>query len=130
MSLSSSAAARLWYPVALATLAAVWLVMLVFGTGPLDQHVYELLYAGRWPLLVKAAGLLTAIGQPTVLIASSFIVAGFLSFRGELRLALALMLVIMIGRSLTELQKDWVGRLRPTLEPHLVGAKTFAFPSG
>ena len=36
----------------------------------------------------------------------------------------------MVGRSLSELQKYWIARLRPELEPHLVVVKTSSFPSG
>jgi len=121
---------RLWRWVALAALATVWLAMLLFGTGRLDGAVYERLYAGHWPLLVKAALLLSSIGQPTVLVACTVILGGWLSFRGNARLALVLMLVILVGRALTEVQKYLVGRVRPALEPHLVRAETHAFPSG
>jgi len=41
-----------------------------------------------------------------------------------------LLLVLLIGRSLDELQKIWIARPRPDLQPHLVVVKTLSFPSG
>ena len=36
----------------------------------------------------------------------------------------------MIGRGLSEVQKYWIARARPDVEPHLVIVKTSSFPSG
>jgi undecaprenyl-diphosphatase len=38
--------------------------------------------------------------------------------------------IVMIGRGLSELQKYWIARARPDLDPHLVVVKTSSFPSG
>lgn len=111
-------------------LAAVWLAMLRFGTGALDRQVYGLLYAGHRPVLAVIAHALTALGEPTVLVAAGFLVAGWLWWRQQGRLALALMLVVLIGRGLSEVQKYAIARVRPALEPHLVVVKTPSFPSG
>jgi undecaprenyl-diphosphatase len=46
------------------------------------------------------------------------------------RLGLVLLAVTMIGRILGNLQKYWIARPRPSLEPHLVLVKTSSFPSG
>ena len=46
------------------------------------------------------------------------------------RLALVLLLITLIGRGLSEVQKYWIARARPDLEPHLVVVKTSSFPSG
>ena len=46
------------------------------------------------------------------------------------RLGLALLLITLIGRGLSEVQKYWIARARPDLEPHLVVVKTTVFPSG
>ena len=43
---------------------------------------------------------------------------------------LVLVAIIGLGRVLGELQKYWVARVRPDLEPHLVVVKTSSFPSG
>jgi|SRR5690348_11541364 len=111
-------------------LAVVWLAMLMFGRGPLDQSIYETLYAGGRPALVTTARIFTALGEPTVLIGAGFIVAGWLWWQGRVRLALVLMCVILVGRGLSEVQKYEIARARPTLEPHLVVVQTSSFPSG
>jgi len=36
----------------------------------------------------------------------------------------------LVGRGLSEVQKYWIARARPELEPHLVVVKTSSFPSG
>ena len=41
-----------------------------------------------------------------------------------------LIAIVAIGRGLSELQKYWVARVRPDVEPHLVMVKTSSFPSG
>jgi len=118
------------YVAALVALAALWLAMLVLGAGLLDRQVYELLYAGGRPVLFAFARTVTFFGEPTVLIGAGFLVAAWLWWRNRGRLALALLLVILIGRGLSEAQKYWVARARPDLEPHLVVVKTSSFPSG
>jgi undecaprenyl-diphosphatase len=118
------------YAGALVALAALWLAMLVLGGGPLDARVYEALYAGGRPALVIVARILTALGEPTVLIGAGFLVAAWLWIRGRGRFAISLLSVILIGRGLSEVQKYWIARARPDLEPHLVVVKTSSFPSG
>jgi len=104
--------------------------MLLGGAGLLDRAIYEALYAGHRPVLLAIARMLTALGEPTVLIAAGFIAAGSLWWHRRRRLALGLLLVVLIGRGLSEAQKYWIARVRPDLEPHLVVVKTSSFPSG
>jgi undecaprenyl-diphosphatase len=104
--------------------------MLVFGAGPLDRSIYELVYAGHRPTLVAIARVLTFFGEPTVLIAAGFAAAAWLWRRGRQRLAGALLLIILVGRALGEAQKYWIARVRPDVEPHLVVVRTSSFPSG
>jgi undecaprenyl-diphosphatase len=111
-------------------LTALWLAMLLSGGGPLDRNIYEALYAGHRPVLLKIALFLTFLGEPTVLVLAGFFVAAWLWWRRDHRLALVLLLIVLIGRGLGELQKYWIGRARPELEPHLVVVKTSSFPSG
>jgi undecaprenyl-diphosphatase len=112
------------------TLAAIWLAMLMWGTGSLDRQVYEILYAGNRPVLLAIARVFTALGEPTVLISACVACALWLWYAGLGRLGLVLLLIALIGRGLGEAQKYWVARVRPDLEPHLVVVKTQSFPSG
>jgi undecaprenyl-diphosphatase len=104
--------------------------MLLWGGGPLDRAIYEALYAGHRPVLRAIARMLTALGEPTMLIAASAACALWLWYAGRRRLGIALLLIAVIGRGLTEAQKYWVARVRPDLEPHLVLVKSSSFPSG
>ena len=115
---------------AIVVLAAVWLAMLLGGAGALDRAGYELLYAGNRPALLVAARLFTALGEPTVLVTAGFLVAGWIWWRHHPRLALAILLIVLVGRGLAEAQKFLIARVRPDLEPHLVVVKTSSFPSG
>ena len=115
---------------ALAALAALWLVMLLWGSGPLDRGIYQALYVGHRRALGVIARGLTWLGEPTVLIGAGLIVAAWLSWRRQRRLALVLVGVVLIGRALTEAQKFSIARVRPDLEPHLVVVRTSSFPSG
>lgn len=115
---------------ALVALAALWLVMLLWGGGPLDGRIYEALYAGQRPALLIVARVLTFLGEPTLLVSAGFLVAAWLAWRKQARLALVLLVIVLVGRGLSELQKYWIARARPDLEPHLVVVKTSSFPSG
>jgi membrane-associated phospholipid phosphatase len=123
-------AAKVRYVLAIVTLAAIWLVMLIWGGGSVDHRVYETLYAGDRPGLMLVARLVTIFGEPTVLVVAGFLVAAWLWKVGRGRFALALLVVILVGRGLSEFQKYWIARARPDLEPHLVVVKTSSFPSG
>jgi len=116
--------------IAVATLAGIWLAMLLNGGGSFDRVVYEALYAGRRPVLLAVARAFTFLGDPTLLIGAGALLALWLWTAGRGRLGLALLLVTMTGRGLGEAQKYWIGRVRPDLEPHLVVVKTSSFPSG
>lgn len=116
--------------VPIVVLAAVWLAMLLLGGGPLDRQVYEVLYAGGSPALIELARGLSLIGQPPVLITAGFVCAWWLWRTHRGRLALILLLVTLIGRGLSELQKYEIARVRPNIEPQLVIVKTSSFPSG
>ncbi|MFL6725044.1 MAG: phosphatase PAP2 family protein [Sphingomicrobium sp.] len=126
----TSRAAQLRFAAAIVALAAMWLAMLVLGAGALDRTIYEALYAGHRPALVPVARGLTFLGEPTVLIGAGLLCALWLWRTGRMRLAIALMLVVLIGRGLSEAQKYSIARVRPDLEPHLVIVRTSSFPSG
>ena len=112
------------------SLVAIWLMMLLRGGGPLDRSILEALYAGRRPALLVLARFVTALGEPTVLIAACVICALWLWYAGRGRLGLVLLFIAMIGRGLSEVQKYSIARARPGLEAHLVAVKTSSFPSG
>ena len=122
--------ARVRLALACVALAAIWLAMLTLGRGPLDRSIYEALYAGGHPTLILLARIFTALGEPTVLVCAGFIWAAWLWRDRWGRLALAILLVTLLGRGLSEVQKYWIARARPEIEPHLVVVKTSSFPSG
>jgi undecaprenyl-diphosphatase len=122
--------AKLWHAFTCVALAAIWLAMLLLGRGWLDRAAAQAFYAGGHPALVATARAFTALGNPTVLIVGGFVVACWLWWRRRGRFALGLLLLILIGRGLTEVQKLWIVRARPEVEPHLVLVKTWSFPSG
>jgi len=121
---------QLPFVAALVTLTAIWLAMLVWGRGPLDRSIYLALYAGGRPALVTLARVLTALGEPTVLIAAGIVTAILLWRAGHRHLPWILIAITMLGRGLSELQKYWIARARPDLDPHLVVVRTSSFPSG
>jgi len=121
---------RARYALSILAFAAIWLAMLLFGAGPVDRGVYEALYVGGHPALVRIALALTFLGEPTILVSAGFFVAAWLWWKRDHRLAIILLLIVLIGRGVSELQKYWIARVRPDLEPHLVVVKTSSFPSG
>lgn len=123
-------AVRLRYLAAVVTLALLWLAMLLLGGGQVDQRIARAVYAGGSPGLVIVARAFTALGEPVVLVAAGFVVAGWLWLRGRGRFAIGFLLVVLLGRALSVAQKYWIARARPDLETHLVIVKTSSFPSG
>lgn len=121
---------QLPFAAALVALTAIWLAMLVWGRGPLDRSIYLTLYAGGRPALVTLARVLTALGEPTVLIAAGIVTAILLWRAGHRYLPWILIAITMVGRGLSELQKYWIARARPDIDPHLVVVRTSSFPSG
>jgi membrane-associated phospholipid phosphatase len=127
---ASRTRARWSFAAAIVTLAAVWLAMLLGGAGAFDQRIYEAFFAGHRPVLLAIARFFTFFGEPTLLIGAAAVVA-LLLWRARLaRTGLVLLAVTLTGRILSEVQKYWIARARPDLEPHLVIVKTSSFPSG
>ena len=122
--------ARIVHAACVALSASIWLAMLLLGGGDVDRNIYEALYAGGRPALILIARFFTFLGEPTVLVGAGFLVAAWLWQRRQGRFALGLLLVILLGRGVSEIQKYWIARARPALEPHLVIVKTSSFPSG
>ena len=115
---------------ALVALTAIWLAMLFGGNGLVDAVIYRALYVGNEPTLVPIARFFTALGEPTVLIIASVVIAILLWVAGHRQLPFAFVAITMAGRGLSQAQKYWIGRARPDLETHLVVVKTSSFPSG
>lgn len=123
-------AAQFRFAAAIVALAAIWLAMLLWGGGPLDRAIYQAVYAGGHPTLIVIARAFTALGEPTVLIVAGFAAAFLLWRSGHRHLPWVLIAITLIGRGISELQKYWIGRVRPDVSPHLVVVKTSSFPSG
>ena len=73
---------------------------------------------------------LTALGSMAVLLLLSATVAGFLGLRGQWHSVWLLVGSLAGGLGLTLLLKDYFGRPRPELVPHLHDVITASFPSG
>jgi undecaprenyl-diphosphatase len=130
MSHPSSPPGQLRFIGALLALVSIWLIMLVFGAGPVDRSIYETLYAGDRPVLAALARAFTFLGEPTLLIAAGIALGLWVWWRGHVRLALSVTAITLLARALNEFQKIWIARSRPDLETHLVVVKTMSFPSG
>ena len=116
---------------ALACLAALWAAMLAFGGQGWDRDLLLALYAGGRPALVGGARWLTEGGGFTLLLPASLLGAlAAALLRRDWRAPLLFLAMSLSGRLLVELQKDWLHRLRPDANEHLVVAQSYAFPSG
>ena len=113
-----------------ALLAAIWLAMLVGGTGSLDVAIYRALYIGDHSALTPAAIFVTDLGAPQTLIIASFVIAAILWATGHVRTGAVLLAVVLLGRALSQIQKMEIARVRPDIEPHLVAVTSKSFPSG
>ena len=113
---------------AVALLMALWLLMMLLGTNPLDLAVLNALYSANRPLVRAAASTVTLLGQWQVVILASVVAAACLLYLRKVRSAVLLLAVTLTGRVLVELQKIGVHRQRPELE-HLVAVKSLSFPS-
>ena len=114
---------------AVASLAGLWLAMMVGGTGPLDRFVLGQLYSAHRPVLRAAALFVTNFGEWPVVIGASLIAAIVLLLTNHRRSALLLLGVTLLGRGLVEAQKFGIHRLRPDEYEHLVPVKSLSFPS-
>jgi membrane-associated phospholipid phosphatase len=104
--------------------------MLWFGGTATDRAILDAIYAGGAPLRFEVAGAVTHLGAYPVLVGFTLLGLIGLLARGESRRALLLALLVTTGPLLVELQKGWIGRLRPHDQEHLVVVQSYAFPSG
>ena len=107
--------AQLRLAAAAAALTALWLAMLL-ARRPARSTAGSTRRStpAAVPRWSTTARIFTALGEPTVLVGAGFArrrVAVVGRKRGTL--ALALLLVILVGRGLSEVQKYWIARARP-----------------
>lgn len=109
---------------------ALWLVMLVAGTGALDHQLLAALYAADRPATRSAVIAITNLGSWPALVTLTVIGLGRLLYRRQARLALLLLATTLVGRLLADLLKLGIGRHRPQDQVHLVTVRDLSFPSG
>ena len=112
-----------------AALVALWLAMLLGGTGPFDHQLLAALYAADTPAVRGAVLFVTNLGQWQVLVTATLIGLAWLLLRRQMRVALLLLAITLAGRFLVDLVKVGVGRHRPVDQVHLVPVKDLSFPS-
>lgn len=112
-------------------LALLWTAMLLTGgaNSRLDPIVMNAIYVGGHPLLATAARIITELGGWRVLIPIAVAATALLLLRGRYRNACLLLLLVLGGRVIVELQKSAVARLRPDLHELLVSVASSSFPS-
>jgi undecaprenyl-diphosphatase len=110
-------------------LIAIWIAMMVMGTGALDRSVLAFLYSGEEPAFRSAAAVITLIGEWQSMLAVVAVAALWLLYRRRYRAALLFVAATLSGRLLILLQKEAVGRMRPDAQEHLVVVKSLSFPS-
>ena len=113
-----------------ASLASLWLAMMLVGTGTADWTILHYFYAGDRPVLAQIARWVTRLGDGWF-VTLVLIAAGLWLMRGRrFTTALVLMIGVIVGRGLTELQKIEIGRLRPAEDIHLAETISLSYPSG
>lgn len=114
---------------AIAALAALWLAMMLSGTGPLDRAALAWLYARDQPGLRDFLSNFTLLGNWPAVVGVSLIAALWLLATGHRRSALLLLGITLVGRALVEGMKLGVHRSRPEATEHLVPVYSLSFPS-
>lgn len=115
---------------ALAALAALWLAMLLLGTGDVDREVLMALYAGDEPWLALAAIGLSYLGTWPTVVVVTILGAAWLLYLGKRRAAIVLLVASFSGRLLVILEKAYFARLRPEEHLRMVEVHYQSFPSG
>lgn len=114
---------------AIALLAALWLMMMVSGTGTLDQAALAWLYSAEQPQLRDFLRYFTLLGNWPAVVGVSVAAALWLLATGHRRAAILLLGITLIGRMLVEGMKLGVQRSRPDATDHLVEVYSLSFPS-
>jgi undecaprenyl-diphosphatase len=127
--MTRQAIARWAVPIALLLLfAATAFVALGGPTAAADTSI--LLAMQRQSGLVPVARFFTELGSTLVVVPVALAASAWLLYRGAGRRALALILLLVSQRLLTELLKALFDRARPDPHGHLVAVNSMAFPSG
>jgi undecaprenyl-diphosphatase len=113
-----------------AALIALWLAMMLTGTGPADHALLHSLYAADRPELRPWVIFVTRLGSADNLLVLTAVGALILMYREKVRSVVLLISITLVGRALIDLQKYGIGRLRPEDQIHLVPVKSLSFPSG
>ena len=113
----------------IAFLLAIWLLMLKTG-GPGSQTDLDLLYTLGRSALIPAARLLTELGSWWIVLPAACLAGAWLAWRGQVRNGAIIVLIVVLGRIVVELQKYQFDRERPDPQGHLVAVHNMAFPSG
>lgn len=111
-------------------LAAVWLAMLLSGTGAADKAVLLSLYAGDRPWLAVSALGFTYLGNWPSVVVATLLGAAWLLYREKRRAAVLLLVASFTGRGLVILEKAYFARLRPEENLRLAEVHYESFPSG
>lgn len=114
----------------IAALAALWLAMLLLGTGNVDRDILLALYAGDEPWLALVSIGISYLGTWPTVVAVTLLGALWLSHRGQRWEALLLLIASFSGRLLVILAKAYFARLRPEEHLRLVEVHYESFPSG
>ena len=115
--------------IAVAVLAALWLAMMVGGTGVADQWLLAALYVGKGSRLGDFLASFTLLGNWQAVVGLSLIAAIWLLSTGHRRRALLLLGITLLGRGLVEALKIGIHRIRPDASEHLVPVYSLSFPS-
>ena len=115
---------------ALAALTALWVAMLLLGTGDVDREVLMALYAGEEPWLALGAIGVSYLGTWPTVVVVTILGAVWLLYLGKRRAAVVLLVASFSGRLLVILEKAYFARLRPEEHLRLAEVHYQSFPSG
>ena len=111
-------------------LIALWIAMLLLGTGTVDRELLLALYAHDEPWLALVALGFTYLGNWWTVVGVTLAGALLLLYRRKRWGALMLLVASFTGRALVILQKAYFARLRPEENMRLVEVSYQSFPSG